>query len=99
MVSHISGGPWTSGAPRSLAKTSVRPGWQEADVPSAPVPVSELLSSGPASMLVKGRKTAVPFTYKAAFKIFALVISAHPDNDCVRKAGWLLTVPVHMRRE
>lgn len=55
----------------------------EADAPSADVTMSELLmSSGPTSMSVKGMKITVPFIWKAAFKIFALVISIYPDNNC-----------------
>lgn len=51
------------------------------------------MSRGPASRLVKGMKITVPFICEKAFKIFAFVISFHPDKDRVRKAGWCSYCP------
>lgn len=44
------------------------------------------------------KEITVPFTCTAPFKIFALVIWFHPDNNRVRKQGGILIVLVHMWR-
>lgn len=52
-----------------------------------------LVSSGPASTLVKGMNLTMPSIGKAAFKMFAFAISFRPNNNPVRKAGWCRYCP------